>query len=297
MNEQYLTDLLARRNADGGWGAIAGAPSDSECTALALLALDRTGTGDAEIAAAEEWLLARQGPEGAWHYRDDGPRTLWPTPIVTLALNRRGHSAEVERAMIWLLARKGAQLPWLGRLREFLSGRQVVELDTTLDGWPWAEGTFAWVEPTAWAVMAIKAVWPNRAPRPAEKRASEGEAMIIDRSCPEGGWNYGNRRVLNVDLEPYPDTTAIALLALRGRRASEVEAGFAALDRLLGNNASGLALALAALSYRAWERDAQHLQGRLNARYQDGGFLGETRTLALATLATDQAPGWLGMRG
>jgi hypothetical protein len=260
---------------------------------LALLGLEKDA---AAAITAEQWLLGRQEPIGAWRYRDMAPATHWSTPIVLLALNGRGHDDAVERGMNWLLAQKGQQMPWLARVRDFLSGTRTVDLDTSLDGWAWAEGTFAWVEPTAWALMAIKAIYPNGLPRGARARVREGEAMLLDRACPGGGWNYGNKRVLDVALEPYPDTTAIALLGLHGHRAPEVEAGFDALGRLLGPHASGLALSLAALSHRAWQRDATHLIARLTDRYEDNRFLSETRTLALAALATDDSPGWFGAR-
>jgi hypothetical protein len=39
--------------------------------------------------------------------------------------------------------------------------------------------------------------------------------MLWDRRCPDGGWNYGNRRVMGVDMSSFPETTALAILALR----------------------------------------------------------------------------------
>jgi hypothetical protein len=83
-------------------------------------------------------------------------------------------------------------------------------------------------------------------------------------------------------------------MALHGRRAPEVDTGFVALDRLLGENASGLALALATLSRKAWGRASDDLVTRLMVRYEEGQFLGETRTLVLAALATEAGPGWFG---
>ena len=293
MNEAFLHTLIVRQNDDGGWGAIEDAPSDSECTALALMALDRNNGPAEPVAMAETWLLERQEPDGAWRHRDDGPVARWATPIVILALSGRDQVDAVGRGLRWLLAQKGEQMPLLGRIREFLSGSQTVELDTTLDGWPWAAGSFAWVEPTAWALMALK-VQSNRLPRGAQSRVREGEEMILDRACPDGGWNYGNKRVLQVALEPYPDTTALALMGLHGHESEEIEAGFAALDRLLGEHASGLALALAVLSRRAWGRDSATLVARLTARFDDDDFLGETRTLALAALATETGSDWFG---
>lgn len=293
MNEVLLRELIVRQNEDGGWAAIHGAPSDSECTALALMALHRSDAGADHVAKAERWLLARQEPAGAWPYRDEGPVARWTTPIVIVALNGRDQREAQDRGLRWLVAQKGEQMPLMSRIREMLSGRKTVELDTTLDGWPWAAGTFAWVEPTAWALIALKAR-RGEAPRDANARIHEGEQMLLDRACPGGGWNYGNKRVLEVDLDPYPDTTALALMGLHGKEADEVEAGFGALDRLLGEHASGLALALAAIGCRAWGRDSSLLEARLIARFEEDQFLGETRTLALASLATESGNGWFG---
>jgi hypothetical protein len=39
--------------------------------------------------------------------------------------------------------------------------------------------------------------------------------MLIDRACPDGGWNAGNGIVLGTALAPHIDTTAIAVLALK----------------------------------------------------------------------------------
>jgi hypothetical protein len=45
--------------------------------------------------------------------------------------------------------------------------------------------------------------------------------MLLERRCRDGGWNYGNRRVLGEDLPSYPETTALALMALDGHAAIE----------------------------------------------------------------------------
>ena len=57
----------------------------------------------------------------------------------------------------------------------------------------------------------------NREVDPA--RLDEAERLLINRSCPAGGWNYGNADVLGKDLRPGAvPTTAIALLAMQHRR-------------------------------------------------------------------------------
>ena len=69
---------------------------------------------------------------------------------------------------------------------------------------------FGWVEPTSWAMLALKRL------RPTERALVEdGERVLADRECVGGGWNYGNRTVYGQDLPPYVQTTAIALIALQ----------------------------------------------------------------------------------
>jgi hypothetical protein len=263
-----------------------------------MLAFDESDDAGGMSEDAARWLLERQETDGAWRYADDGPVSAWATPMALLALHRQQSDARarqaVQRGTDWLLELRGEQMSLRDRIKEYFTGRKVVELDTTLDGWPWAPGTFAWVEPTAWSLLALKALWPEDPPRSVRGRIREGETMIIDRACPDGGWNYGNGRVLDVDLEPYPDTTALALLALRGRDDPAVQAGFRALDELLNDHASGLSLALAILSRRTWNRPVAELPARMHARYEASGFMDETRSIALAALASAERMTWLG---
>jgi hypothetical protein len=114
--------------------------------------------------------------------------------------------------------------------------------------------------------------------------------MIVDRGCPGGGWNYGNGRVLGEDLWPYPDTTALALLALRGGpQAADVGPSLDALDRMLDDSASGLATALGILALAPYGRDVEAHRIRLRERFLRTGFRGETRALAYALAALDPA--------
>src|SRR5262249_51012031 len=55
--------LLARRNADGGYGE---SPSTPYATALCLSALLRTGAGEAMLADTIAWLQGHQLADGSW---------------------------------------------------------------------------------------------------------------------------------------------------------------------------------------------------------------------------------------
>jgi hypothetical protein len=287
-----LDRLATMRNPDGGWGTTADRPSSTEPTALALLAFaTEPGAGDF-VDGALKWLLAHQLDDGAWPVMPGLDEASWASAMALMAVQgRTGSDAALRRGSHWIAESRGAGVPWRVRLREWLRGSDMVELDPTLTGWSWAPDTFSWVEPTAWGILALRNAYPDRIPRAIGRRIDEGERMILDRTCPGGGWNYGNKVVLGVDLEPYPDTTAVALLGLQGRRdAPEVGTGLAALERMLDSNHSGLTLSLAALCYRAWDRDATNLHALIQEGFDRTRFLDEVRSIALAVLATTAGP-------
>jgi hypothetical protein len=51
-----------------------------------------------------------------------------------------------------------------------------------------------------------------------DARVRDAEELILTRKCCDGGWNYGSRRALGIDLPSYPETTALALLGLQTRK-------------------------------------------------------------------------------
>lgn len=88
--------------------------------------------------------------------------------------------------------------------------------DRRLDGWPWTPGTANWVEPTAHALRALRLSLPHHEAAAARERIAIGERLLLDRRCRDGGWNYGNKRVLQEDLPSYSECTALALIGLSG---------------------------------------------------------------------------------
>jgi hypothetical protein len=115
--------------------------------------------------------------------------------------------------------------------------------------------------------------------------------MLLDRACVGGGWNYGNRTVLGENLWPYPDTTAIALLALTRRSGDlRVREGLDALENMLSEPASRLSLALAVLALEAHGRETADLLERLRTRWSEASDPATTRTASLAVLALQGAP-------
>ena len=288
MTDALLAELRNRRNADGGWPARRGLPSNAECTALARMAFHSSGTaGAAEVDAATSWLLRHQSADGSWSFQPDVPLGTWPTGLAVLALGAHAEHREAVRAAVrHLVEQQPRKLPWITNLLYwFARDRMSVELNPSVNGWPWAQGAFSWVEPTAYAVLALKK-HGDLLGRRAASRWEEGERMILDRACVGGGWNHGNYRVLGEDVDPYPDTTAIALLALQGGgRIPEVDEGLRAMHGLLDEHASGMTLALAHLAGRAWSVPSEGVRARLDAWSAAPDGFGETRGVALAALA------------
>jgi hypothetical protein len=139
------------------------------------------------------------------------------------------------------------------------------------------------VEPTSYALLALKSTGLQQNPR-----VQEGEKLLLDRTCSDGGWNYGNRLVRGARLPSMSSTTAVATLALQKAAGAEKVVGRALdlLDREVQANPSALAIALTVLSFDAYARESLHLRERLRSRQMaDGSWRGQPHLTALAVLA------------
>ena len=278
--------LGERHTTEGGFSAVPGGPADSESTALAALAIHASGDPAVD---AREWLHARQRADGSWPRTDAVPEASWASAWAALALARLdGTGSEpLARAGAWLVQREGVRPGLLARVIGHLTNLdERLEQDLTLVGWPWHETAASWVEPSATALLALHAIRERVRLPYAEARIEQGERLLWDRMCVDGGWNYGNRRVLGEALLPFPDTTAFALLALQASPQQErLAESLAALTRLLDERASGLSLALGALALELHGHDASGLRARVAERIDDPGSTRETRSLAFMLLA------------
>jgi hypothetical protein len=92
---------------------------------------------------------------------------------------------------------------------------QIVSHNDTYRGWGWTPRTASWVEPTAFALMALSEADPRLLPANASQRRELAIELLYDRMCPAGGWNCGNPRVYGIAGDPLVLPTCWALLALR----------------------------------------------------------------------------------
>ncbi|HLK47296.1 MAG TPA: prenyltransferase/squalene oxidase repeat-containing protein [Bryobacteraceae bacterium] len=213
--ESGLALLRAAQNPDGGWGYFPGNASWLEPTAYALLALSEEAEArrgiDRGMRLLDRWVLSA----GGWQASEAVKGAHWASSlVVTLHTALGRHDESTARAVDWLLETSGAETRTVSRIAHWLSPR-TVEFDASLSGWPWQPGTSAWIEPTAHVLMALRHLARGGHPG-ARERVAAGQAMLLERRCRDGGWNYGNRRVLGVDLPSHPETTALALMALDG---------------------------------------------------------------------------------
>ncbi len=157
--------------------------------------------------------------DGSWKPCAAVAEPHWTTSLcVTLHALNGVHDAVFQKGLGWLLETSGNENSLKFRLVHFLRP-SIVELDPSFKAWPWRPGSSSWIEPTAHALVALKkaSVFGIRR-NEIEERVGMGEQMILERQCRDGGWNYGNRKVLGTELPSYPETTALALVGLIGSR-------------------------------------------------------------------------------
>ena len=231
-------DLLERtQNPDGGWGYFPGKRSWLEPTAYAMLALGNGPVADRAWKLVQSWQL----PDGSWRPGVDvaGPGT-WVTALgVHLCCARGEFGQPFHKGVEWLLGTAGREGGWLVR---FIAALRPGASDNDLShrGWPWLSGTSSWIEPTAHAIVALRMAAPHYPG--VEARARDAEELILTRKCADGGWNYGSRKALGIDLPSYPETTALALVGLQ-TRAGDLRAEIRHAQALAAQTRSKLARA------------------------------------------------------
>ncbi len=279
-------ELLAKSvSPDGGFGYRADQPGHLEPTALALLALAAAPDYRAQFDAALKCLQTHAQPDGSYRLNRGRPQAVWPTALALFVRGALDHPANE----IQPIANKLLQIE--GKVVRLDTASDAGDIDAGLLGWPWAEETFSWVEPTAWACLALRSVGLGQQPR-----VQEGLRLLLDRAFDEGGANYGSRVILGKQTEPIPGPTAILLLALQGVDDPRVDAAkgylrIGAEQTTDVENLSWIQLALGCHANDSATRDSlpkietRLLEAlRIEAKQTDGLGAGPMR-LAIASLA------------
>ena len=292
MLDQAAKLLRQTQNPDGGWGAIAEKQSNTESTALGLLALRSLDDSreNSVLEKAEQWLANTQNPDGSWSYGAGSKAPSWSTALAVMALSDSSVEGErLVRAGNWILAQEGSKPGILAKLILALSfQKKAVHLNDDLVGWSWTPGSFSWVEPTSYCLIALKKIKSRLSAKAVQERVDQAELMIYDRMCEGGGWNYGNAAVYGDPLWPYPDITALALIALQDHKErNDNRVSLRALSKMAETTDSGLALGWATICLSVYGEDISELRKRLDQKFARTKFLGETKPVALAILASE----------
>lgn len=282
--ESYL-----QKERHGYWPYQSGGDASLETTAWCAIALrsDRT-------VAEETWQYFRttQNPNGGWSTGVNDGASDWTSNLVVLALTIMCRQMDIDsekRAFVdssysyLVKSRRQANiefLRWIFRLLKlpsnFPSGR----------GWPFFPGTSMLVEPTVYAMMAIKSTASSKQ-EPLKSVVALAEEYLFNRYCTRGGWNYGENVRLTEQLPPYPVTTAQTIIALQDKANDErVQTSLKFLTDAARQDNTIMALAWSALARDCFNQDCrQELDMLAKHQNKDGSFGKSIFLTALSTCA------------
>jgi hypothetical protein len=245
-----LQKLATFATPEGGCPYYSRTSASAEPTILAALALWANAGPAGLFKSLVDFALSLQNKDGSIGVRFSHPREgLWVTAELAILLHHAGRVGPLAPALDFIIATKSDTAPNDPRIRQ----------DSTLVGWPWIPGTFGWVEPTAWALIAL-----DLAGLAGHGRAIEGRKFLLDRQMPSGGWNYGNPGLNDRELLPFWDTTGLALVALCGHvRPEQVVRSVDLLEKDQARIESVCGLAWAVLGLQSHGRTIPGLSRRL----------------------------------
>ncbi|MCO6046527.1 hypothetical protein NG895_21730 [Aeoliella sp. ICT_H6.2] len=270
-----------QKQTPGGY-AMAGPPA-SEPVAWSALVLVQAGRIDAADQAAQ-WLVQQQRHDGSVPAcnTQDGP--YWTTSLAILAwhlVDAKKYQSHIEQAATWLLASEGHTMP-----RDPNMGH-----DTTLLGWSWNPGTHSWLEPTAFATMALRTAGYQE-----HARMREAVKLLVDRLLPEGGCNYGNTEVLGQVLLPHLQPSAVVLWSLAPETVADprIEKSLGLMERMLQRPTGCSSLAFALIALTAWNRRPENAEHLLTEALERTTTRQSPYKLALLALASREEPTFAG---
>jgi len=247
-----LQALLSAQNPDGGWGYRRGGSSWVEPSVYALLALRDLPEAAEAVRRGRAWLRGLQRADGGWAPHAAVRESTWVTALVLLLEGLEGAG---DRALGWILRQTGREATWLYRARMKLLGVSS-DYEAAPPAWPWYPGTAAWVMPTSITLLALRKVSKVRPEAEIRERIREGRRFLLVRRCADGGWNHGSSKALGFQINSYPETTGLALLALEAEKAPGLERSLEAAERHLARCRSAEGAAWLEMGLRAHGRPA-----------------------------------------
>jgi len=212
-----MIDWKSRQNSDGGW-AYARGGSWTEPTIFVLLAQSVTDVDRASFVAGLKFLRATQRRDGGWSPQPEVEESTWVTALAAFLPEQAIGKESLRRAAAWLKGQTGRESSLSYRFQQWMAGNH----EEYPYGWPWFPGAAAWVIPTSFGILAFERLLANGAnDRALRNRIGDAREFLFARQCADGGWNHGSNKALGRDGDSYPETTGIALTALRGAPKSD----------------------------------------------------------------------------
>jgi hypothetical protein len=238
-----IETIQIRSLVKGGFAPYPGESFRPDATAWAVLALEAWGGNRNPTRIACRRLARSQLPDGRVPVVESHPQSFWPTSLALFAWKKiPGFKQELDLAVEFLLSNGGQHQP--------KKQNGILGHDSSIEGWPWVENTHSWIEPTALAVLALKACGYAQ-----HERVSQAVRMILDRQLPSGGWNYGNTFVFGKELPPIAECTGHALCALAGfAEVNDVRLSIDYLSREAARIRTPLTLCWSLFGLAAWSK-------------------------------------------
>jgi hypothetical protein len=197
---------------------------------FALLAGLNGGMEQVVIRRGVDWLRSSQNTDGGWSAQPKTGPSTWVTALVALLPASLLGDSYHQACMKWLLLQTGQESNMVYRIRQWMLGNQKLSTGSER-GWAWYPGAAAWVMPTALSLVALRHEQKNNSSEDLGRRIQGGVEYLLAHACKDGGWNHGATHALGYEAGAYPETTGVALLALRGEKAPEIDRGIAVAER------------------------------------------------------------------
>ncbi|MGA8593737.1 MAG: prenyltransferase/squalene oxidase repeat-containing protein [Bryobacteraceae bacterium] len=227
---ELTAPLLAKRNRDGGFPYRSGS-SWTEPTAFALLALSSAGYAGREVDEAHRWIRQTQNGDGGWSAAPGIGQSCSATNAALLSLLDQDIANDSgRRSLAWVLSQTSADSGMLARFVRFL------ESDSSQDregGAPWFPGTSAWVYPSCMMLLLLCRATKLTGRKDYESRMIEAQKYLLARRLPDGGWNHGGWYAPGEHVASYPETTGLALLALKSYAGPELNSSIRLAQQML----------------------------------------------------------------
>ena len=295
-----LPILENAQNEDGGWGFRQGLLSRIEPTSWALLALLHSDSPEQQsdrISRGLEFLRKAQLSDGSWPASPEQQTGASATSLACWTLLAAKDASKAAAAGLrWICNDwpKDSAL-WRRAINSlFRKRKEIVDHDDACRGWGWTPNTASWVEPTAFALIALSQCPAESLPAGAKLRERLAKALLLDRICPGGGWNCGNPMTYGVAGEPLVVPTVWALIALREERElSKVKASLDWLNANVSQIRSGASLALTRLCFETFGETNDIADSRIRIAFETNAFLENICAAAWTCLAFAGKSQWL----